>query len=199
MRIGILFFLLAALAWNGEKITRSDTEWKNILGQDRHRVMRGKATEGAFLGKYVLTQTKGTYSCAACSLPLFSSADKYQAKVGWPTFTQPISPKNVFYLEDYKMGYKRYEVLCRHCIAIRAKLIIESAPTFFLYKRTLTCHAPSLDILWEFSMNSTPPRFLIMVTLAIFIFMAAAALLIVESKTSPQAIAEAPPTEGAVQ
>ena len=115
MRIGILFFLLAALAWNGEKITRSDTEWKNILGQDRHRVMRGKATEGAFLGKYVLTQTKGTYSCAACSLPLFSSADKYQAKVGWPTFTQPISPKNVFYLEDYKMGYKRYEVLCRQC------------------------------------------------------------------------------------
>ena len=48
-------------------------------------------------------------------------------------------------------------------------------------------------------MNSTPPRFLIMVTLAIFIFMAAAALLIVESKTPPQPIAEAQSTEEAAQ
>ena len=115
MRSNIILFILAALAWSGGKTIHTDTEWKDMMGQDRYNVMRRRATERAFLGKYVLTQSKGTYYCAGCLLALFSSEDKYQAKVGWPTFTQPIAPKNVFYLEDLSMGFKRYEVLCQQC------------------------------------------------------------------------------------
>ncbi|MBS0626276.1 MAG: peptide-methionine (R)-S-oxide reductase MsrB [Verrucomicrobia bacterium] len=101
----------------GERVERSDSEWREQLGRERYNVMRRKATEGAFLGLYVLTQREGIYHCAGCSLALFSSKDKYQAGVGWPTFTQPVGPKNVYYLEDWSLGFKRYEVLCRCCDA----------------------------------------------------------------------------------
>jgi len=58
---------------------------------------------------------KGIYACAECSLELFKSQDKYDAGNGWPNFTQPIASKNVYFLEDRTLSFKRYEVLCRGC------------------------------------------------------------------------------------
>lgn len=94
---------------------KTEEEWLSELGPDRYAVMREKGTERGFLGKYVRTTTAGTYHCAACHTPLFSSQDKYQIGCGWPTFIQPMTPKSVYYLEDWHMGFKRYEVLCRGC------------------------------------------------------------------------------------
>lgn len=110
-----LFFLTMLLVWDGEKLLRTEDQWREILGRDRYFVMRKKGSERAFLGQYVFTQESGIYLCAACELPLFSSQDKYDSGSGWPSFTQPVSSKNVYFLEDWRMAFKRYEVLCSRC------------------------------------------------------------------------------------
>ena len=110
-----LLLLATITVWNGEKIARSESRWKELLGQERYDVMRKKGTERPFLGEYVLSEKEGTYLCFACDLPLFDSKDKYHLNNGWPSFTKPISPKNVYYLEDWSTGFKRYEVLCSRC------------------------------------------------------------------------------------
>jgi len=111
------FFLLTAILLSicQEKGNRSEKEWLEILGTDRYQVMRKKGTEHAHLGKHVHRQGNGVYRCAACSNPLFSGKDKYNAKNGYPSFTKPIDKKNIYYLEDWTLNFKRYEVLCRCC------------------------------------------------------------------------------------
>lgn len=106
----MLHFFLLALAI----VVHTDEEWLQLLGPERYHVMRRKGTERSFLGAYVLTEDKGTYVCAGCETPLFRSEDKYLTG-GYPSFTAPISSKNVYYLEDWSYGFKRYEVLCRGC------------------------------------------------------------------------------------
>ncbi len=83
--------------------------------QERHRVMREKGTERAFSGKYLYETAVGVYVCAACKNPLFASEDKYDSGAAWPSFCKPITPKSVYYLEDWTLPFKRYEVLCRGC------------------------------------------------------------------------------------
>lgn len=107
--------LFIALSILSASVEHTEDEWRDLLGRERYNVMRKKATERAFLGQYVYVDAPGTYSCAACDLPLFRSTDKYNAGNGWPNFKQPIAPKNVYYKEDLSMGFKRYEVLCRQC------------------------------------------------------------------------------------
>ncbi len=104
-----LAIVLALLAY-------SDSEWKEILGEQRYRVMREKGTEKAFSGAYLNEWRAGIYVCAACDQPLFRSEDKYEEPgSGWAAFSQPIGAKNVLYKEDWRLCFKRYEVLCRSC------------------------------------------------------------------------------------
>lgn len=110
-----VLLIVATTVWNGEKITHTDAEWREILGRDRYNVMRKKATERSYLGEYVNTEKEGIYHCAACDNPLFHSKDKFVEGGGWPSFSKPISKNNVYYLEDWSMGFKRYEVLCSKC------------------------------------------------------------------------------------
>jgi peptide-methionine (R)-S-oxide reductase len=85
------------------------------LQKERNRVMREKGTERAFSGKYLYEMRDGTYCCADCNHPLFSSRDKYDAGAGWPSFKKTVDPKAVYYLEDPTFPFHRYEVLCRMC------------------------------------------------------------------------------------
>lgn len=71
--------------------------------------------ERAFSGKYLYSEDVGIYHCLSCKNPLFSSGEKYDSGSGWPSFKKPIHPKSVYYLEDWKLSFKRYLVLCRGC------------------------------------------------------------------------------------
>ena len=42
---------------------------------------------------------KGTFACAGCDLPLFSSDTKFESGTGWPSFYQPL-PNAVGKTED---------------------------------------------------------------------------------------------------
>ncbi len=73
--------------------------------------------ERAFSGKYLYETAAGSYLCITCKNPLFHSSDKYDSGAGWPSFKKTIAPESVYYLEDWTLSFKRYEVLCRGCDA----------------------------------------------------------------------------------
>lgn len=103
------------MKWNGEKIVKSDAEWKQILTAEQYKVCRKAGTERAFTGAYWDNHEKGTYYCAACGLPLFSSETKFDSGTGWPSFWAPIFKENVTEREDNTLWMRRTETVCSRC------------------------------------------------------------------------------------
>ena len=57
---------------------------------------------------------KGTFACAGCDLPLFSSETKFESGTGWPSFWQPLE-NAVGETKDRTFGMLRTEIHCRRC------------------------------------------------------------------------------------
>lgn len=98
-----------------KKKALSDEEWKKKLSPECYDVCRGKGTERPFANKYWDCHEPGTYHCAACGEPLFSSKDKYDSGSGWPSFTKPIDKKHILLKIDRSHSMERIEVLCESC------------------------------------------------------------------------------------
>jgi peptide-methionine (R)-S-oxide reductase len=98
-----------------EKVVKTEDEWKKVLTKEQYHVLREKGTERAFTGELWDNHKKGTYVCAACGLPLFSSETKFDSGTGWPSFWQPIDPKNVETETDRSFFMSRTEVHCTRC------------------------------------------------------------------------------------
>ena len=96
-------------------VTKTDAEWKAQLTPEQYRVLRQKGTERPFANEYNGNHEKGTYVCAACGQPLFTSEAKFESGTGWPSFTQPIDKQAVEEETDRALGMKRTEVLCSRC------------------------------------------------------------------------------------
>lgn len=99
-----------------KKIVKSEADWKKQLGNGlAYQVLREKGTERAFTGKYWDNHEAGTYHCAACNLPLFSSKTKFESGTGWPSFYEPIKKSYVDDHRDNSYGMVRDEVVCARC------------------------------------------------------------------------------------
>ncbi len=94
---------------------RTEAEWRRRLTPEQVRVLREKGTERAFTGKYWNTTTPGTYKCAGCGLPLFSSDAKFDAGCGWPSFFKPLAGARLTETIDKTLGMTRIEITCRRC------------------------------------------------------------------------------------
>ena len=92
----------------------SEDEWKKRLDNEAYRILRQKGTEFPHSGKYNLHFENGTYHCAGCESPLFSSAAKFDSDCGWPAFDQSLEAK-VAYKLDKSFGMIRTEILCANC------------------------------------------------------------------------------------
>ena len=101
----------------GDKIRKSDAEWREILTPEQFRVARKKGTERAFTGEYWNTKEKGIYRCVCCGTPLFSSETKFDSGTGWPSFWEPVDPGAVKEESDRSFFMSRTEVLCSACDA----------------------------------------------------------------------------------
>ena len=100
-----------------QKVIKTDAEWKQLLTPDQYNVMRQKGTEAPYSSPLNDIHEKGTFECAACSLPLFSSATKFDSGTGWPSFWAPIKRENVREAIDNSLSMTRTEVLCARCDA----------------------------------------------------------------------------------
>ena len=89
----------------------SDDDWRARLTPLAFAVLRRKATELAFTGKYDKHFEPGVYHCAGCGDLLFSSNAKFDSRTGWPSFFQPAAAGSV----TTKMDGDREEVLCSRC------------------------------------------------------------------------------------
>lgn len=97
------------------KIHKSDAEWQKLLTPEQFQVLRQQGTERPFTGKYHDHHAKGTYVCAGCRLPLFSSQTKFDSGTGWPSFFKPIQAGHVDELRDTSYGMTRVELRCARC------------------------------------------------------------------------------------
>ncbi len=98
-----------------EKVFKTDAEWRQQLDEQQYYVIRQKGTERAFTGRFWDHEDHGTYTCAACGLPLFDSEDKFESGTGWPSYTRPVEERNITEERDVTFGMVRTEILCSRC------------------------------------------------------------------------------------
>jgi peptide-methionine (R)-S-oxide reductase len=96
-------------------VQRSDEEWQRELDPKAYDVLRNKATEPPFTGKYVYSKETGVYKCGGCGAELFTSDTKFDSGSGWPSFTEPAVAENVRLETDRSHGMVRTEVVCANC------------------------------------------------------------------------------------
>lgn len=92
----------------------TDAEWRRRLGPERFEILRQAGTEAPWSSKLEYEHRRGTYACAGCDLPLFSSDTKFESGTGWPSFYQTL-PNAVRTKSDFSLIEERTEVLCRRC------------------------------------------------------------------------------------
>lgn len=95
-------------------MSRTDEEWKKQLDPQQYRVLREEGTERAFTSPLLGEHRKGTFVCAGCDLPLFTSDTKFDSGTGWPSFYRAISG----HIEtgiDHKLLLPRTEYHCARC------------------------------------------------------------------------------------
>jgi peptide-methionine (R)-S-oxide reductase len=87
---------------------------ERTLTPEQHHVLREHGTEHR--GSSPLNQEKrtGTFRCAGCGEPLFSSETKYESGTGWPSFYAPLE-RSVATTTDTTHGMTRTEVHCAKC------------------------------------------------------------------------------------
>src|SRR2546428_4630830 len=98
-----------------KKVIKTDAEWKSQLTPEQYDVLRHEGTEYAFTSPLNDIHDKGTFQCAGCELPVFSSAQKFDSGTGWPSFWAPIKKENIIEETDKSLGMTRTKVSCARC------------------------------------------------------------------------------------
>ena len=77
-------------ATHSYEVTHTDAEWRKLLTPAQYDVLREEGTERPFTSALLNEHRAGTFSCAGCDLPLFSSKTKFESGTGWPSFWAPL-------------------------------------------------------------------------------------------------------------
>ena len=96
------------------ELEKSEAEWRQELTPEQFYVLRKHGTERAGTSPLNREKRQGTFMCAGCGLPLFSSDTKYESGTGWPSFWQPLD-NAVGTSVDRSLFMTRTEVHCRRC------------------------------------------------------------------------------------
>ena len=97
-----------------DPLVKSKSEWKTLLPAVSYRVLFEEDTERPGTSPLNKEKRTGTYVCAACYLPLFSSDTKYESGTGWPSFFDTL-PGALGTKKDRKLFLPRTEYHCIRC------------------------------------------------------------------------------------
>jgi peptide-methionine (R)-S-oxide reductase len=92
----------------------TDADWRKRLDPQAYDVLRKHGTERPGTSALNHEKRKGTFACAGCDLPLFSSDTKFESGTGWPSFYQPL-PDAIGTTSDRSFFMTRTEVHCKRC------------------------------------------------------------------------------------
>ena len=99
---------------NQYEVQKSEQEWKETLTPEQFRVLRKHGTERAGTSSLDKNYDDGTYVCAGCGQPLFTSETKFNSGTGWPSFYKPIEGA-IDTTTDRSLFMTRTEVHCSRC------------------------------------------------------------------------------------
>lgn len=120
---GVAFAAGAATWWKSSppshaeqryEVMKSDKEWKAELTPEEYYVLREHGTERAGTSPLDKIYAAGTYVCAACANPVYSSETKFDSGTGWPSFWKPIEG-GIGTSTDRSFFMTRTEVHCARC------------------------------------------------------------------------------------
>jgi len=97
-----------------DKLTKSRSEWRELLAPEQFVVLFEEGTERPYSHPLNGEKRSGTFLCAACGLPLFTSDAKFESGTGWPSFTDAIEG-HVETKTDFKLILPRKEYHCGRC------------------------------------------------------------------------------------
>jgi peptide-methionine (R)-S-oxide reductase len=93
---------------------RHDDDWRTKLTPEAFRVLREHGTERPGTSPLNHEKRSGTFNCAGCGQPLFTSSTKFESGTGWPSFSSAIDGA-VETTTDRTFGMTRTEVHCARC------------------------------------------------------------------------------------
>ncbi len=129
--VGIVVAPLAAsarLAAEGiEKLKKPLAEWRRLLPEAAYEVLFEEDTERPWSSALNDEKRSGTFICAACYLPLFDAATKYDSGTGWPSFYAPIDGR-LATKRDWKLIVPRTEYHCVRCEGHQGHLFKDGPP-----------------------------------------------------------------------
>jgi peptide-methionine (R)-S-oxide reductase len=96
------------------EVTKTEQEWRDILTPEQYQVLRKHGTERAHTSPLDKEYGQGTYVCAACDLPLFSSETKFNSGTGWPSFYAGLEGA-LGTTVDRSLFMTRTEIHCHRC------------------------------------------------------------------------------------
>jgi peptide-methionine (R)-S-oxide reductase len=96
------------------EVTHTDAEWRKLLTPEQYEILRQDGTELPFSSPLLKEHRAGTFACAGCDQPLFSSKTKYDSGTGWPSFWEPL-PHAVDESEDHSFAMDRTAISCHRC------------------------------------------------------------------------------------
>jgi peptide-methionine (R)-S-oxide reductase len=97
------------------KVVKTDREWQRLLTHDQYMVLRRRATEPPFTGRYARGHHRGVFVCAGCGAELFSSNHKFNSGTGWPSFFRPVREDATERAWDTSGYEPRVEITCARC------------------------------------------------------------------------------------
>jgi peptide-methionine (R)-S-oxide reductase len=93
----------------------TEYDWRKRLTPNQFYVLRKHGTERAGTSPLNREKRQGTFTCAGCERPLFSSDTKFESGTGWPSFYKPLD-NAVETQNDRSLFMSRTEVHCARCL-----------------------------------------------------------------------------------
>jgi peptide-methionine (R)-S-oxide reductase len=109
-----LLLPLSKISLAAATLQKSRAEWRKLLPKESYAVLFEEDTEAPGSSALNTEKRKGTYICAACFLPLFNSAFKFDSGTGWPSFFD-VLPGAIGTRKDTRLFITRTEYHCARC------------------------------------------------------------------------------------